>query len=85
MPGHWITLAFSTDGKLLAAGQYGSGVVKLWDGTTGEERATIKAYSKTTWALTFSPDDKTLATCCADGTSKLSDVNKKSQAEAKPR
>jgi WD40 repeat protein len=73
-PGHWITLAFTGDGKLLAAGKYGPGVVKLWDVATGLERATIKAHAKTIWALAFSPDSHTLATCSADGTIKLWDM-----------
>jgi WD40 repeat protein/serine/threonine protein kinase len=84
-PGHWITLALTSDGKLLAAGKYGPGVLKLWDVATGAERATIKAHAKTIWALAFSRDDKMLATCSADGTIKLWDVVTGSRAEDKPR
>jgi WD40 repeat protein len=70
---HWIALAFSGDGKLLASGTYGSGIVKLWDVATGAERATMK-HTSTVWALAFGPDNKTLASCSADGTIKLWDT-----------
>jgi WD40 repeat protein len=73
---HWIALAFSPNGKLLASGRYGGGVVKLWDVATGEERATMK-HATIIWALAFSPDNKTLASCSADGTIKLWDVGER--------
>jgi WD40 repeat protein/uncharacterized caspase-like protein len=67
-------LAFSRDGKTLAAG-YLNSTIKLWDVSTGAWRRTLRANSK--WAITaviFSPDGKTLAGCSADNTVKLWNV-----------
>lgn len=54
-------MRFSPDGKTLATGDSGKGVI-LCDVDTGEKRAMIDAaYSF--WALEFSPDGKMLAFC----------------------
>jgi uncharacterized protein (TIGR03067 family) len=52
------SLAFSPDGKTLATGAGGS--VILWDVTTGKEKATLPAHTRTT-CVGFTPDGKTLA------------------------
>ena len=61
--GETIKVAFSPDGKMLATSSGdGDGSVKLWswDGTTGQERVTIRLGG---WGnpVRFSPDSKTLA------------------------
>jgi DNA-binding beta-propeller fold protein YncE len=66
-------LAYSPDGKVLAAGgsfpairrgNQGIGVngeVRLWDAQTGKMLHTLTGPSDVEWAIAFSPDSKTLA------------------------
>jgi WD40 repeat protein len=56
-----LHLAFSADGKLLAAGDEG-GSVRIWDVVTGTERAVCSAEGTTAVrSVAFSPDGSTLA------------------------
>jgi WD40 repeat protein len=78
MPGDVVSLALSSDGKVLAGG-YGQLVngagVKLWDAATGKELATISdKLSTPVQAVAFSPDDKAVAVGWpTDGTIRLFD------------
>jgi RNA polymerase sigma factor (sigma-70 family) len=54
-------IAFSPDGKLLAAG-YGDGTFRLWNAASGEERWHRHAGVGRARNVAFSPDGKTLAT-----------------------
>ncbi len=68
------TLAFSTDGKLLAAAgglPARSGEVKIWDVEARKELRTIKGHSDCIYAVTFSPDGKSIATSSYDKLIKL--------------
>lgn len=57
----FLSLSFSTDSKLLAAGT-GDGKIKLWDITTGEEVRTLDTnVFMPVGALVFSPDGELLA------------------------
>src|SRR5947207_5989506 len=67
------SVAFSPDGKTLASGSLDT-TIKLWDMTTGKERATLKGHTEKVMKVAFSPDGKTLASGCQDGTIKLWDV-----------
>ncbi len=74
------SLAFSPDGKLLAAG-YGHPfahrpgrfpkVVKVWDAHTGAEVRTLAAHDNTVPGLAFSHDGRLMATAGQDGVAKL--------------
>ena len=72
-------VAFSPDGKILAAGTEDL-TVKLWNAETGEDMATLEGYDvtrgnvKRVWSLAFSPDGQTLATGTWHGSIKLWDV-----------
>jgi WD40 repeat protein len=68
-------VAFSPDGKTLAAGTFDS-TLRLWDVTTGQERAVLKVpwEGVSVNAVVFSPDGKTLASAWADATVRLWDV-----------
>ncbi len=70
-------VAFSSDGRLLAAGgghaQQG-GAVKIWEVAERREAITIEGHGDTIQALAFSPDGKILATASYDKEIKLWDV-----------
>jgi WD40 repeat protein len=60
-------LAFAADGQTLATGGQ-DGAVRLWDATTGRERALLGGHARSVLALAFLPDGRTLATASPDGT-----------------
>jgi WD40 repeat protein len=66
-----LQVAFSPDGKLLAAA-YDDGYVRLWNPVTGQAVGVpLQAYTGPEGGVTgvaFSPDGKLLATADADGT-----------------
>jgi WD40 repeat protein len=59
-PGDVRELAFSPDGRLLAAA-LGDGSVPVWDVTTGALRARHKCGLSQTDGVAFAPDGRTLA------------------------
>jgi WD40 repeat protein len=67
------SLAFSPDGKTLAAPAYGKPIV-LWDMATGKELRQFAGHHNTVFAVAFSPDGKTLASAGWDRTVRLWDV-----------
>lgn len=54
------TAAYSADGKLLAAGSYSFGTIKVWDLASMKERVTLYGQSPVQ-SVTFSPNGKLLA------------------------
>jgi hypothetical protein len=71
-------LAFSHDGKLLAAagGLPGrGGEVKIWDVETQKEVRTIRGHADCIYAVAFSPDGTTIGTSSYDKLIKLWDAN----------
>jgi WD domain, G-beta repeat len=66
-------LAFSADGKVLAAGRGGD--VYLWDVEAGKQQRLLKAHGDAVQALAYSPDGKTLATAGRDNVVKLWDTD----------
>ena len=55
------TAAYSADGKMLAAGSYSYGTIKVWDLASMKEKATLYGQSPVQ-SVAFSPDGKRLAT-----------------------
>ena len=63
----WVwTVAFSPDGRLLAAGEVG-GSVKIWNVQRRQILKTLEGDTNTVYAVAFSPDNHRLATAGYDG------------------
>jgi WD40 repeat protein len=59
------SVAFSPDGKLLAAGnRYHT--VRVWDVASKKEVTTLTGHASDVWSIAFSPDGKTLAAADTD-------------------
>lgn len=67
------SLAYSSDGQLLAVG-YASGVLRVYDVSTGQARIDLRAHRDSIDTVAFSPDDALLATGARDAAVSLWDV-----------
>jgi WD40 repeat protein len=67
--GEFTSVAFSPDGKLLAAGS-AIGRVRLWT-VGGSLVRVLNGHKGPVWSLSFAPDGRTLATAGDDGTARL--------------
>src|SRR5262249_57813220 len=67
------SVAFSADGKTLAAGGQ-NGTVRLWDVANQEPITTLTGHTAPVYSVAFSPGGKTLASGGADGTIRLWNV-----------
>ena len=68
-----LSVVFSPDGTRLASGAW-DGTVKLWDGATKEEIASLEGHTDRVNSVVFSPDGTRLASASDDDTVKLWDV-----------
>jgi len=75
------TVAWSPDGRLLAAGGSNK-TVTLWDATTGREVHTLRGHTDVVHSIAFSPDSKTLVSGSSDKTVRLWDVGKGTEVRA---
>src|SRR5207253_2076151 len=76
-------VAFSADGATVASGSWETekrqgairqrGLIRLWNATTGQERALLKKQLEHVMSLAFSPDGRLLAAGIRDGSVKLWD------------
>jgi WD40 repeat protein len=69
-----LALAFSPDGKVLAAGGR-PGRLSLWDPRTGKRLRTLAGHKAAVAGVAFSPDGKWLASASYDGTARLWDLS----------
>jgi WD40 repeat protein/serine/threonine protein kinase len=81
--GMYGSMAYSPDGKRLAAGSgtwdgaknaWVAGEVKVWDAQTGQELLSLKGHTGGVNGVAFSPDGKRLASGSQDGTAKVWDA-----------
>ena len=68
------TVAFSSDGTLLAAGLE-DGTIALWDAATGELLRSLSGPTKPISSVSFSPDQRLLAGGSTDGTANVWQVS----------
>jgi WD40 repeat protein len=68
------TLAYSPDGRWLAALAPDSKTLLLLDARTFATAARLRGHTRHVWSLTFSPDSRRLASCSADRTVRLWEV-----------
>ncbi|WP_235656834.1 NB-ARC domain-containing protein [Fischerella thermalis] len=68
-----MSVAFSPDGKLLAAGD-SNGEIHLWQVADGKQLLILRGHANWVVSLAFSPDSRTLASGGSDCTVKLWDV-----------
>ncbi len=68
------SLAFSPNGRTVAAGAGEDGFVRLWDTATGRIRRTFRAHDQTVDSVAFSHNGHFLATGGLDGTTKIWDT-----------
>ncbi|MEO0374983.1 MAG: NB-ARC domain-containing protein, partial [Cyanobacteria bacterium P01_A01_bin.17] len=68
------SVAVSPDGSLFAAAGT-SGVIQLWQLTSGEEYGCCRGHDGWIWSIAFSPDGQWLASGSADQTVKIWDVH----------
>jgi WD40 repeat protein len=61
------SVAFSPDGKRLAAGGSGAETVRIWDMESYEELLTLPAQGSAYYRTAFSPDGNTLGSLSANG------------------
>ena len=73
------SVAFSPDGKTLASASH-DGSIKLWDGASGNNTATLRGHTSGASTLTFSPDGKSLASAGGDKIIELWDLNSRTVA-----
>jgi WD40 repeat protein len=69
-----LSLAFSPDGRLLAAATESSPSIYVWDTATGEEIASVDAHDGHPISVAFTPDGKHLVSDGSDQTVKVFDT-----------
>jgi len=84
LPNPLVHLAFSANGRWLAAGSVDN-TVKVWDVMTGDVIHTLKGHTKPILNVTFSPDGRHLITAGWDRVVKIWDLRDAGREELAPR
>ena len=61
------SIAYSTDGKHIAAG-YNDSIIRIWNIQTGEMEKELKGHNDVVWSVAYSPDGTMLVSGSADKT-----------------
>jgi RNA polymerase sigma factor (sigma-70 family) len=69
--GNARSFVFAFDGRTLAVSDGNSGLIRLWDATTGKEIGALNEPAVPVLSLAFAPDGKLLASVGGDGTIRL--------------
>jgi WD40 repeat protein len=77
LEGPAFSVAFSSDGKLIASTGFQDGTVRIWDVEKREEIARLKGGGAL--SVAFSPDGKLIASGGTDGTIRIWDVEKREE------
>jgi hypothetical protein len=72
-PGIVVTLAYSPDGRTLAAAGKDR-LIHLWETATGKKRATLAGHTGAVYAVSFAADGKILASAGQEGVVRLWDL-----------
>lgn len=72
------SIAFSSDGRLIASGSDDK-TVKIWDAVTGVQISTLRGHNKEVLSVCFSPDAHRIASGSLDETIKIWDVESSAQ------
>src|SRR5882724_6305505 len=73
----YSSLAFSTDGRFLAAGDWRHGTVRFWEMATGAEFQQLAGHKGRVFKMAFSTDGKLLLTGSEDTTALVWDLTGK--------
>ncbi len=76
-------VAISPDGRFLASGGH-SGIVYLWERTTGKLLQTFRGHSKAIYYVGFHPNGELLVSSSPDGTVRLWPINQDQQQNCQP-
>lgn len=69
--GHFLSLAFSPDGRFLLTGGHDGPVACLWDATSGNEVRRFEGHTNNIESVAFSPDGHSVLSGSVDGTARL--------------